>query len=166
MNITNPERKDSNKAKMAEWFDGLLNHINTDRLMLETDVASTETKNFWNTAINGDHDTMSKNIRAETTQYFIKNLVQFYFKELTSFEVSPQKLAFDFSDAKILVWAQIADDDIKAEKALILSEAKSNSKFSENGFFVSTTIVEECDNLIIPPHYHEVKIHGRSSSSR
>ena len=133
--------------------------------MLDTGVAPVKTEEFYNAAMHPDPYVMTKTIREQTTQYFIQNLVQYYFKELTSYKISPQKLAFDFSDAKILVWAQIADEDESSENALILSEAKANSKFSENGFFVTTTIVEESDKLNMPPHYHEVKIHGRLSGS-
>lgn len=158
--IANPD-----KEKRDKWFDGVLNHLITDRLMLDTGVAPVETEEFYNAAIQANPYAMTKAIRQETTQFFIQNLVQFYFKELTSYNISPQKLAFDFSDAKILVWAQIADEDEDSEKALILSEAKANSKFSENGFFVTTTIVEESDNLRIPSHYHEVKFHGRLSGA-
>jgi len=83
----------------------------------------------------------------------------------SSKNVFPQKLAFDFSDAKILVWAQIKTEDVSTEDALILSEAEANSKYSDNGFYISSTIVEECDNLPIPSHYHEVKINGRLPES-
>ncbi|MDR3695656.1 hypothetical protein [Mucilaginibacter sp.] len=158
--ITDPKRE-----KRDAWFDGILNHLITDKMMLDTGVAPTQTQELYQTYIHGNPYEITKSIRDTTTQFFIQNLVQFYFKELTSYSIKPQRLAFDFSDAKILVWAQIADEDESSENALILSEAKANSKFSDNGFFVTTTIVEESDKLSVPSHYHEVNIHGKFSGS-
>jgi len=156
---------DLEKEKRDKWFDGILNHLITDRMMLDTGVAPVKTEEFYNAAMHPDPSVMTKSIREQTTLFFIQKLVQFYFKELTSYNIAPQKLAFDFSDAKILVWAQIADEDENSENALILSEAKANNEFFKNGFFVTTTIVEESDKLKVPAHYHEVKIDGRLSGS-
>jgi hypothetical protein len=154
-----------NQEDIRNWFDKLISHISVDKIMMETNTAPTEIKEFYTNAMLDDYHKMSKAVRDQSTKYFIVKLLEDYLSELKSFKIFPQKLAFDFSDAKILVWAQISNEDEKAEDALILSEAKANSKYSEAGFYVSSTIVEESDNLKIPPHYHEVKIHGGLSSS-
>jgi hypothetical protein len=146
-----------NQEDIRNWFDKLISHISVDKIMMETNTAPTEIKEFYTNAMLDDYHKMSKAVRDQSTKYFIVKLLEDYLSELKSFKIFPQKLAFDFSDAKILVWAQISNEDEKAEDALILSEAA--------GFYVSSTIVEESDNLKIPPHYHEVKIHGGLSSS-
>lgn len=154
-----------NQENIRNWFDQLISHVSVDKIMMETDTAPNEIKAFYNSAIQADSYELSKNVRDLSTKYFIAKLLADYLAELNAFKMFPQKLAFDFSDAKILVWAQISDEDEKTEDALILSEAKANSKYSEAGFYISSTIVEESDKLQIPPHYHEVKIHGRLPGS-
>lgn len=133
--------------------------------MMESDVISADTKQFYTDAISGNEYSMHNYARVNSTKYFIYKIVEDYIRELHAFKANPRKLAFDFSEAKILVWAEIADEDDDTEKALILSEAKSNSKYSENGFYVSTTIVEESDNFRVPPHYKEINIDGRLSGT-
>ena len=62
-------------------------------------------------------------------------------KEIKDRDIKPIKLAFDYSDSKVLVWAEI--DNESFEDQLILSQAKINAKFSSEGFCISTTIVEK-----------------------
>ena len=165
MEIINKSSSELSNETMSKWFDDFISHISVDKMMMETDTAPSETKQFYIDAIMEDYHSISKSVRDQSTKYFIIKLVEYYFEQLKSFEIFPQKLAFDFSDAKILVWAQIENENDKSENALILSEARANRNYSETGFYISSTIVEECDNLEIPSHYNELKIHGRFSSS-
>src|SRR5882672_11206322 len=121
---------------ISQWFSKLISEIRVDKEMMEADVVPADTKQFYTDAITGNVDAMHNYARVNSTKYFIYKIVEDYFKELQSFKATPNKLAFDFSDAKILVWAEISDDDETTEKALILSEAKANAKYSDNGFFV------------------------------
>ena len=164
METINQSSQQLNGETMSKWFDNFISNIFVHRIMMETDTAPSEIKQLYTDAMIEDYHSMSKTVRDQSTKYFIVKLVEYYFEQLKSFEISPQKLAFDFSDAKILVWAQISDEDDKSENALILSEARANLKYLETGFYISSTIVEESDNLEIPSHYHELKIHGRLSS--
>ena len=59
----------------------------------------------------------------------------------------------DLSDASVLVWAEIADDDELMEDQLRLAQAKINAQYSQYGFYLSSTIVEESDCMPIPSHY-------------
>ena len=165
MPTTKARKSEVNDETIRNWFDKFISHISVDSIMMQTNTAPEDMKEFYQAAMEDDYRQLSKSVREQSTKYFIANLVTDYFKALKSFNVTPQKLAFDFSDAKILVWAQILDDDEKTEDALILSEAKANLKYSDTGFYVSSTIVDESDNLIIPPHYHEVKLDGRLPST-
>ena len=147
------------------WFNRFMSDIRVDKEMMEADVVSADTKQFYTDAITGNADGLHNYARVNSTKYFIFKIVEDYFKELQSFKATPKKLAFDFSEAKILVWAEISDEDEATEKALILSEAKANAKYSDNGFYVSSTIVEESDHFKVPPHYQEIIIDGRLSSA-
>ncbi|MFI5136564.1 MAG: hypothetical protein ACHQIM_01970 [Sphingobacteriales bacterium] len=155
--ILNTSSEKSNDVIKA-WFDKFLSSISVDRMLMETNTASPETDKIYTDLIYERYDEIHSMARSTSSFYFINKLVIDYLIELKSFKAIPQKLALDVSDAKILVWAQIKDNDELTEDALILSEARANSKYSDNGFFVSSTIVEESDSLDVPPHYHEIKI--------
>lgn len=155
--IQNLSSEKSNDVIKA-WFDKFLSSISVDRMLMETNTASPETDKIYKDLIYERYDEIHSMARTTSSFYFINKLVIDYLIELKSFRAIPQKLALDVSDAKILVWAQIKDNDDLTEDALILSEARANSKYSDNGFYVSSTIVEESDSLEVPPHYHEIKI--------
>lgn len=143
---------DDSNIEIRNWFESFISNITVDKLMMETETAPQETADFYKDIITNKPSVHSY-ARISSTVYFIEHILKDYLKELSKFNKKPQKLAFDFSDAKILVWAQVENDDEQTEDALILSEAKANDKYFENGFYISSTIVEEADNLPIPYHY-------------
>ena len=141
---------------MRAWFDDLIGSLRADELLLEKDMASEEKKKMYSTLFNGDERELNASSRSASSVYFIKNLVFDYFDELKAYNRQPLKLALELSDAKILVWAEVEDDDEDTEDALILAEAKANAKYSAYGFHISSTIIEKSDRLPVPPHYQTV----------
>ena len=91
-----------------------------------------------------------------SSAFFIKNLIDSYFIELGERRARPNRVALELSNSKVLVWAEIENDDELTEDALILSAAKVNYAFSTFGFHISSTIVEVGDKLNVPKHYKEV----------
>ena len=91
-----------------------------------------------------------------SSAFFIKNLIDSYFIELGERRARPNRVALELSNSKVLVWAEIENDDELTEDALILSAAKVNYAFSTFGFHISSTIVEVADKLNVPKHYKEV----------
>ena len=91
-----------------------------------------------------------------SSAFFIKNLIDSYFIELGERRARPNRVALELSNSKVLVWAEIENDDELTEDALILSAAKVNYAFSTFGFHISFTIVEVDDKLNVPKHYKEV----------
>lgn len=65
----------------------------------------------------------------------------------------PRKLAFDFNDSEVLVWAEIEDDDEGMERFMILTEADVNARYHQFGFDMTTTLVEASDEFPLPNHY-------------
>ena len=88
----------------------------------------------------------------------IEKMVKEYLGKLAVNKSFPDKIAFELSNYKVLVWAEIDMDDETTEQELILAEAITNANYSKYGLYISTTIVEKQDNLDIPPHYQELKI--------
>jgi hypothetical protein len=150
-NISNQE-----KMKRDLWFSDFISHLNADHFMLETNTAAEDTKKFYEAFINEDEVTMFKLVRQQTSISFIKRLIYDYLKELKQRKI-PLRLALSLSDSKILVWAEIENDDDVAEDALLVAEAKINSVYSEYGFYIDSTILEQRDKMsMLPPHFQSI----------
>lgn len=140
------------------WFDNMVSNLKYDKVLLDNDILEDEKKEVYNAMISGNQELISHLGRQSSSAYFIVNMVGKYLKELIKSESKPSKIALELSDSKILVWAEIIEDDEKMENALILSEAKINAEYSKYGFYISSTIVEDCDGLTVPEHYKNVAI--------
>ena len=134
------------------WFDGLIHSIRTD-LMLSTGVAPKDLTEVYEIFISGDQKKIQELSRNESTRFFIKSIIQVYIAEFKKIESKPLRLAAHLTNAKILLWAEIDDDDWMTEKELYLVEAKVNSLFQKYGFHVDTFIVEKSDQMDIPVQY-------------
>ena len=142
----------------TQWFNDLIDTIKSHQLMIESGVASKEIRNIYEPFFNSNSDDINRNIRKMSSMYFIQKLVIEYINEVTKRMqgANPNKLALQLSDSQILVWAEIKDDDQKAEDSLLLAEAKINAMFSDIGFHISSTILEESDNYPIPEQFSRV----------
>jgi len=147
-----------NQQDTNQWFDDMISNLRVDQLLLQADVLEKHKKEVYEAMISGDHDFMHNYARKTSSAFFIKNLIDSYFIELVERKAIPNRLAFELSNSKVLVWAEIDNDDEETEDALILTAAKVNYEFSKYGFHISSTIVEEDDKLNIPKHYKEVLI--------
>ena len=132
-----------------EWFDELVSQLRTHQLMLKTDTASEELKQFYETVSSSDINELLNLNRKVAQKHFVSKIIVDYLKLLE--EKMPRKLAFDFNDKEVLVWAE-TDNDV-LEKELFLSEAQINAKYHPFGFDMTSTIVESSDQLPIPNHY-------------
>ncbi len=140
---------------MNEWFNTLIDTIKVDHFLLETDTVSTEKKELYQALIAKDHAKVFGDMRTASSQFFIKQLVLEYAQHIYTSR-TPLKLALGISDSKILVWAEIEDNDEEMENLLLLSEAKINGKFNIHGFYINSTIIERSDAILIPPHYQSI----------
>ena len=69
----------------------------------------------------------------------------------------PEKLAFDYNDNEVLIWAEVKDDDEAFQRLLIRAEARVSSKYYKFGYSLESMIMEASDNYPIPPHYQVFK---------
>mgnify|MGYP001003481432 CR=1 FL=1 len=156
MQTISHEKAQSSNSKA--WFDDLVAGLRVDELLLENGFLEKRRKEIYNAMIAGDLNVMHNYARKSSTAFFIQNIIQSYFIALAELKGKPTRLGLDLSASKVLVWAEIKDDDEITEDALILASAKVNNDFSEYGFHISSTIVEEEDNIEIPNHYKQVLI--------
>ncbi|MFD2827163.1 hypothetical protein ACFSYG_11835 [Leeuwenhoekiella polynyae] len=146
------------QSNIETWFDALVANLRFDQTLLEHEILQEEKKEVYTAMISGDHDFMHNYARNGSSTYFIRNMVDAYISDIIKAKSKPKKLALELSNSKILVWAEITEDDEIMEDALILAEAKINAHFSDYGFHVSSTIVEDVDGLQIPEHYRSIEI--------
>lgn len=144
-----------NKSITTEslWFDQLVNDIRVDEQLYANDLLTEPKKKMYNDLMTGNVEEMVKSLNENASKYYISNLLNDYITEIKQSKNNFKQIGLELSNKKILVWAELIDDDIATEKKLILAQAKVNAKYSEFGFSISSTIIEESDGLIIPSHY-------------
>jgi hypothetical protein len=135
----------------SDWFDNFVATLRVHKMQLETYTASPEMREMYNVLFVGDTDNMALMSKNNAQRHFVSKMLVDYVGFIN--KKSPLKLAFDFNDSNVLVWAEISDDDDVMERSLIMAEAKINAKFHEFGFDMTTTLVETRDYLSIPNHY-------------
>lgn len=150
-------------SRHEEWFDKFISSINEgiklDKKELEEGNASIEKRNFYQSLITGDTISALSISRNSVSQVLFKNIILDYLSTLPIEKIksSINKLAFDLSTNKILIWTEIKDDDQEVENELLRAESKINAKYySKSGICIDSTIIEESDRLPVPPHYSQI----------
>ncbi|NOS85216.1 MAG: hypothetical protein HOP31_08765 [Ignavibacteria bacterium] len=144
------------------WFNSFIaetvHGIRVDELALKTNTADPDKISYYDSLMAGDAAKLINYNREFIFKYYISEITKAYIVEVLNLILtnSALKLAFRLSNSKILVWAEIKDDDEISENALLLAEAKVNAKFCSKGFHISSTIVEQSDELSLPPHYSDI----------
>lgn len=137
------------------WFDEFIATIRTHQLQLETNTAPDGLKQVYDVVIHGSDNQLAELSKMSANRHFTKKLIVEYLKEVGN--KLPIKLAFDLDDSEVLVWAEIPNDNEGMENFLLLAEASVNAKYHQFGYDLTSTIVEERDNLSIPNHYSPFK---------
>ena len=134
-----------------QWFDELVATLRTHQLMIETQTVNEDTKKLYDILMGGNALDVALLSRNLSQRQIIGSILWDYLKTIKGNK--PQKLAFDYNDSEVLVWAQIDENDEQLEKQLYLAEALVNAKYHQYGFDMTSMIVENCDNVTIPNHY-------------
>lgn len=135
----------------ADWFDNLVATLKVHKMQLETYTASPEMRKMYDIFFSGNTDNMASMSKNNVQRHFVSKILFDYIGFIS--KNPPLKLAFDFNDSNVLVWAEIPNDDELMERILIMAEAKINAKYHNFGFDITTTLVETRDYLSIPNHY-------------
>jgi hypothetical protein len=143
------------QADRDKWFHEFISGIQADKFMLDADIASKQVMDTYDMLMRGNQDEIALASHNSSKIYFIKQLLLSYLKKVIG-EKLPVKMAFDMDNCEILVWAQIKDDDTETEDRLLMIEAEINGVYHSIGYDLTTTIVENRDNLNIPNHYIEL----------
>jgi hypothetical protein len=139
----------------AVWFDELISTLRLHELQLDTGTMPAQMKKVYEVMISGNFDEMFRLNKAAAQEFFVKKIIIEYLSIIG--DHLPNKLAFDFNDSEVLVWAEITDNDQAMEDLLTKAEAKINAKFHPYGFDMESMIVECGDKLPVPNHYKTYK---------
>ena len=142
------------QAFFEEISEQLMHQLQTDEMLISTNTAPVATTKRYQDLKDRNYHAMFASQRSNTTWFFMRELLVDYLVEVQGQVSKPAVLAVDFSDSKVHFWAEIADDDRAAKRALLRAQAKINAQFAAYGFHVSSMIVETSDALPVPSHYH------------
>jgi len=139
--------------------DELIVHLNsqirTDQLLIGADLATDETKKFYQAAREQDYDYLAQQNRILTQKHFVTKIILEFISIIKN--NMPLKLAFDYDDSEVLVWVETKNDDENIEIELFKAKAIINAKYHLLGYDISMMIVQEDDNFPIPNHYKILK---------
>jgi hypothetical protein len=149
--------KSTDSDKLDNWFNTFIESLEADKFLLKEDLATEETKHLYGVLMNENIEEMMRISMTASKMYFIETIIKDYLTELKKCEAKFKKIALDLGTSKVLTWVELADDDENSEDKFIMAEARLNAKYQEDGFYISTTIVEERDHIPIPAHYHQLR---------
>src|SRR5688500_5465677 len=115
------EVKAQQKQERAVWFDELISTLRVHELQLETETADPKLKKLYESIFSNNLDEVFRMNKAASQKYFVQKIVLDYLTILD--DKMPIKLAFDFNDSEVLVWAEIEDNDQECESQLTRAEA-------------------------------------------
>jgi hypothetical protein len=145
----------SKESNLEKWFDDLVAELRSHQVQLETNTASKEMKKIYETVLTGNANQLAHLGKFNAQKHFVTRIIIEYIELLKN--KLPLKLAFNFNDSEVLVWAEIDGEDSIKERELLKAEAEINAKYHPFGFDMETTIVEKEDCLPIPNHYQTFK---------
>lgn len=140
-------------SQTERWFDDFIAQLRSDQIQLDTSIASKEKQKFYDLMMTENQDEILMFGRNMSSMYFIRRMIMEYVDELQAMKCQPLRLSLNHSNSKILVWAEIDNNDEPTEDKLLIAEAKINAKYHNKGFYISSTIVEKCDSFPIPSQY-------------
>jgi hypothetical protein len=91
------------------------------------------------------------------TKHFIVEMLNNYVESGIVEHESIVKLAFGLDESKLMVWAEIQDDNEEIEYMLFDLAGNINAEYFETGFQIQTIVTEEYEGLVIPKSYSMYK---------
>ena len=152
----NSTTKNQSPATTTQWFDELIATLRTQELQLDTNTASEEMKHLYSVLMSDNMNEVFKLNKEASQKYFVQKIIFDYLKYLD--KNLPLKLAFDYNDSEVMVWAEIEDGNDQMEKVLERAESKINATYHPYGFDMESMIIEKSDAIPVPNHYKLLKV--------
>ncbi len=146
--IVSPPQRGSDGHEMLKT---LLHHLRVDSELMGNNIASPETHDLWTRLATQSQSEMMGMMGSKADEFFSGRAVYALIKEFGANR--PNKLAFGIAGRNILVWAEVADDDIDAMRKIVRAIRKANATNSESDIELVPEIVEESEHFEVPPHF-------------
>ena len=146
----------SASAERDEWFEEIIAQLRIDQLQLETNTASREKRERYETLMSGDPERLLLQQQAGVTRHFVGLLVRDFVRRAIPHLPRIKLLAATANDAEVLMWIELKAEDELLEDQLTLIEAEVNAAFHDRGYDLDLMIVEAEDELSKPAHYVEI----------
>ena len=138
----------------GSWFDQFVAELRSHQLQLEAGVASRELRSLYEGLMSSTLADLMRAGKQQAQQYFVTRMLVDFLAELVNHDSGePLRLAVDYNDSEVMVWAEINDDEERLERALLLADATVSARYHDVGFAMITTIVEKRDHIPVPNHY-------------
>jgi len=144
---------------LATAFNEFVSSLTGELLQYEAGILDKDKEGFFRKLFTGDARKVAEMSNQNSSAIISKSLTIHYltglYGHLKSFDFS---LAVHLVDHKVLVWASVPDDNEEIYDALFTAEAITNFEFKDSGFSISTTVIDESDNIAIPPQYLSIEL--------
>lgn len=147
--------------KAHEFFSDMVTKLNVTEFLYNNKGLSDQEYRMWTAAINKNLEPMMLANRVATNVACAnKAFEEFMLALRAEKDVKLRKLAVDISRSKLLVWAEVEDDDDSSMRSVLYADSVANLKMEDLGFSVSATVVEKSDCVPVPSHYVKVIDNG------
>lgn len=141
-----------------QWFSDFISQLQADYFLLKEGFARDETINKYKVLISGDSFSMVKQARQHSFFILSQTIIVDYINSLIKENAQIEKFGLKLSNAAIHIWVEIQDDDETTEELLYDIEGNLNHKYSNEGFHISTTIIEVSEKISMPSHFIEFSL--------
>ncbi len=138
--------------KIDSFFEKLKHLINVHHMELSKGVATAEVIELYTPLITGDTNTSLRRQKINADQNLSIITTTKFIAELFHQDPILSKLAINITNGKILVWAEVKDEDYSSLQKVLKAASIVNSR-DNYGFTIRPTVVEDTDEIEIPPHY-------------
>lgn len=148
------EASSQDAGRVREFFDSFVDKIRISELLFSNGMASKEEGDLFGAMIAGDMEKVQEMSRQSSSLFCAQLALSEFLRKFMEFKTNPpEKLALEMTGSKLLVWAEVAEDDDSACRALLLADAAANARVESLGYSTSITVVESSDGLEAPRHY-------------
>lgn len=141
-------------ARAKEFFADLVTRLNVTEFLYDSKGMSQKEYEMWTSAINRNLGPMMEHSRVASNFYCIqKAFAEFIVALKNEPNVKMRKLAVDTTGSKLLIWAEVDDDDRESTRSILYADSVANLKIENLGYSVSATVVEKSDYVPVPSHY-------------
>jgi hypothetical protein len=135
-------------------IDQIASYLKGEELEIETGVAPIGKKEIWEQIFKGNFLPMLKSNQIQNNEILGIHLALSFLQNLKKIHQNlPNKLALSQKNNKVFVWAEVPDNDDDMVDAVLASVIDANFEHRDGGLTISPMIVQESENLQVPPHY-------------